>query len=134
MKMIRMKMTLKKLLKNQEFPKKLFDKNRNQIYWENSNGFWVKSEYDSNNDEIYFENSNGIWVKREYDSNNNLIYYEDSDGDWSKREYDSNSLEIYYENSDGIIRGKRPKETKRLTHKEICELTGYNVEIIKEKE
>ena len=80
MKMIRMKMTLKKLLKNQEFPKKLFDKNRNQIYWENSNGFWVKSEYDSNNDEIYFENSNGIWVKREYDSNG-MIYYEDSEGE-----------------------------------------------------
>ena len=66
-----MKMTLEKLLKNQEFPKELFDKNRNQIYWENS---------------------------------------------------------------DGIIIDNRPKETKRLTHKEICELIGYNVEIIKEKE
>ena len=66
-----MKMTLKKLLKNQEFPKKLFDKNGNEIYCECSNG---------------------------------------------------------------TIRGKRPKETKRLTHKEICELIGYNVEIIKEKE
>jgi len=33
-----------------------------------------------------------------------------------------------------MITDKRPKEVKRLTHKEICELTGYNVEIIKEKE
>ena len=66
-----MKMTLKKSLKNQEFPKELFDKNGN---------------------------------------------------------------EIYCEDSDGIIIDNRPKEVKRLTHKEICELIGYNVEIIKEKE
>ena len=108
-----MKMTLKKLLKNQEFPKELFDKNGNLIYWENSNGDLVKSEFDSNNNEIYYENSDGLWSKREYDSNNNRIYCEDS---------------------DGTIRGNRPKEVKRLTHKEICELIGYNVEIIKEKE
>jgi len=129
-----MKMTLKKLLKNQEFPKKLFDKNGNEIYWEYSSGYWIKSEFDSNNNEIYWENSDGFWVKKEYDSNNNEIYYENSDGLWSKREYDSNNNLIYYEDSDGTIRGNRPKEVKRLTHKEICELIGYNVEIIKEKE
>ena len=33
-----MKMTLKKLLKNQEFPKELFDKNGNLIYYEDSDG------------------------------------------------------------------------------------------------
>ena len=55
-----MKMTLKKSLKNQEFPKELFDKNRNQIYWENSNGFWIKKEYDSNNNLIYWEHSDGM--------------------------------------------------------------------------
>ena len=53
-------MTLKKLLKNQEFPKELFDKNGNQIYWERSNGDWSKSEFDSNNNEIYYEDSNGM--------------------------------------------------------------------------
>ena len=109
-----MKMTLEKLLKNQEFPKELFDKNRNQIYWENINGdCWVKREFDSNNNRIYYGDSNRFWVKGEFDSNNNRIYCEDS---------------------DGTIRGNRPKEVKRLTHKEICELIGYNVEIIKEKE
>ena len=51
-------MTLEKLLKNQEFTKKLFDKNGNEIYWENING--------------------DCWVKREFDSNNNIIYWEDS--------------------------------------------------------
>jgi len=38
------------------------------------------SLYDSNVNEIYFEDSTGYWVKREFDSNNNLIYSEDSDG------------------------------------------------------
>ena len=90
--------------------------------------------YDSNNNLIYCENSNRYWVKQEYDSNNNELYCEDSDGFWVKREFDSNNNRIYWENSQGIIIDKRPKEVKRLTHKEICELTGYNVEIIKEKE
>ena len=129
-----MKMTLKKSLKNQEFPKELFDKNRNQIYCENSDGYWIKKEYDSNNNEIYYEDSSGYWIKKEFDSNNNLIYWERSNGDWSKSEFDSNNNLIYCEDSDGTIIDNRPKEVKRLTHKEICELIGYNVEIIKEKE
>ena len=66
--------------------------------------------YDSNNNEIYYEDSNGFWVKREFDSNNNKIYYEDSDGFWVKNEFDSNNNRIYYEDSNGIIRGKRPKK------------------------
>ena len=69
-----------------------------------------------------------------YNSNNKWVYYEDSGGDWSKREFDSNNNEIYCEDSDGTIDDNRPKEVKRLTHNEICELIGYNVEIIKEKE
>jgi hypothetical protein len=37
--------------------------------------------YDSNGDIIYYENSDGFWVKREYDSKyGNLIYSEDSNG------------------------------------------------------
>ncbi len=35
---------------------------------------------DSNGNEIYFENSDGVWVKREYDSYGNQIYYENSHG------------------------------------------------------
>lgn len=37
--------------------------------------------YDSNGNQIYREDSNGFWSKREYDSNGNQIYYEDSNGD-----------------------------------------------------
>jgi len=37
----------------------LYDSNSNQIYFETSDGYWVKQEYDSNGKEIYYENSNG---------------------------------------------------------------------------
>jgi hypothetical protein len=36
---------------------------------------------DKNNNKIYYENSDGYWVKQEFDSNNNIIYWEDSDGE-----------------------------------------------------
>ena len=37
----------------------IHDKNGRRIYYERSNGFWVKWEYDFEGDEIYFENSDG---------------------------------------------------------------------------
>jgi len=78
-----------------------YDTNNNQIYYEDSNGFWSKREFDSNSNNIYRENSDGDWIKREYDSSNNQIYFENSDGRWTKSEYDENNNNIYYENSDG---------------------------------
>ena len=36
---------------------------------------------DENGNEIYYEDSDGFWVKQEWDSQGNRIYYEDSDGD-----------------------------------------------------
>ena len=36
--------------------------------------------YDSNGNQIYCEDSNGYWSKREYDTNGNLIYRKDSTG------------------------------------------------------
>ena len=105
-------MTIAQLLKH-DFKSKgslyLYDVNRNQIYYENSDGFWFKREYDVNGNIIYFENSNGFWWKREFDFNNNLIYFETSNGHWWKREFDANGNRIYYENSDGDIIDKRPK-------------------------
>jgi len=56
------------------------DKNGNLIYWEDSNGVWVKKEYDSQGKEIYIENSSGWWIKMEYDSKGNRIYFENSYG------------------------------------------------------
>jgi hypothetical protein len=73
-------MTIAKQLKIKEFPFRIKDSEGNQIYYENSNGYWVKSEYDSDGNKIYFENSDGFWVKREYNSEGNRIYYESSYG------------------------------------------------------
>ena len=67
------------------------------------------SLYDSNENQIYYEDSDGYWDKQEYDSNGNQIYSEDSDGFWYKREFDSNDNIIYSEKSDGDIIDKRPK-------------------------
>jgi len=72
--------TIAQQLNVKEFPFVIKDSQGNEIYFENSNGFWFKSEYDANNNEIYCENSNGCWWRREYDANGKPIYREDSDG------------------------------------------------------
>jgi hypothetical protein len=81
--------------------KQEYDNNNNKIYNEDSDGNWLKYEYDNNNNEIYREHSDGWWLKQEYDNNNNKIYNEDSNGNWLKQEYDNNNNRIYYEKSDG---------------------------------
>jgi len=81
-------MTIAQQLKIKEFPFQIKD----------SKGNW-----------IYFENSDGGWIKREYDSNGNRIYYEDSDEYWAKYEFDSNGNRIYLKDSDGTIIDNRPK-------------------------
>ena len=58
----------------------VYDDQGNQIYYEYSDGYWVKREYDNNGKEIYYENSNGYWEKYEYDNNGKVIYFENSTG------------------------------------------------------
>ena len=58
----------------------VYDTNGNTIYYENSDGNWIKYEYDPNGNTIYSENSNGFWVKKEYDDNGNIIYWESNYG------------------------------------------------------
>jgi uncharacterized membrane protein len=53
-------MTITQQLKIKEFPFTIKDSKGNLIYFENSNGYWSKSEYDSNGKEIYYENSGGV--------------------------------------------------------------------------
>jgi len=101
--------TIAQQLNVTEFPFRIKDKSGNQIYWEKSNGYWIKREYDSNGNEIYWEDSYGDWWKKEYDSNGNQIYFEDSIGWWWKKEYDSNGNQIYFEDSNGVIEDNRPK-------------------------
>ncbi len=79
--------TIAKQLNVKDFPFRIKDKNGNQIYFENSNGYWYKREYKDGKE----------------------IYFEDSDGDWYKIEY-NDFEEVYFEDSDGIIIDNRPKE------------------------
>ncbi len=98
-------MTIAQQLKVTEFPFVINDKDGNKIYYENSDGFWGKSEYDAKGNEIRYENSDGYWVKREWDAQ---------------------GKKIYYETSDGIIKDKRPK-TVEVTLEEIAAKMGIKV-------
>jgi YD repeat-containing protein len=69
--------TIAQQLNITEFPFRIRDKNGNQIYFEDSYGYWYKWEYDSNGNKIHFESSTGCWWKYKYDPNGNLIYFED---------------------------------------------------------
>ena len=102
----------------------VYDEKGNQIYFENSKGFWVKWEYDEKGNVIYFENSKGS--KWKYDEKGNMIYFEGSNGYWEKNEYNEEGIVIYRENNKGKIIDARAKE---LTIEEIEELLGYKIKI-----
>jgi hypothetical protein len=79
-----------------------------QIKWDfEANGYLEIK--DKNGNQIYFEDSYGFWRKWERDSQGKLIYYEDSTGRWDKHKYDSKGNEIYLETSRGVIIDNRPK-------------------------
>ena len=81
----------------------VYDENNNRTYLEDSDGYWRKYEYDKNGNEIYWKDSDGVWEKSENDKNGNKIYSVNSNGDWKKWEYDENGNMLYYEDSDGEI-------------------------------
>ena len=54
--------TIAQQLNVKDFPFEIRDKNGNQIYWEDYDGFWCKTEYDSNGNEKYWEDSNGFSI------------------------------------------------------------------------
>ncbi len=57
-------MTIAQQLKIKEFPFRIKDSNGNEIYWEDSSGYWEKREYDVNGNRIYWENSFGTIVDK----------------------------------------------------------------------
>ena len=104
------------------------DKNRNLLYKEIPNVFWVKYQYNENGLKTYTEDSKGGWYKTDYvydinqnmiesitmdkyglfekttyDENGNVIYYESGDGYWEKYEFDERGNLLYYEDSYGEI-------------------------------
>jgi len=82
---------------------------------------------DKNGNNIYFEDSDGFWAKREYDSQGNQTYWENSDGYWVKREYNSQGNQIYYENSNGEIEDNRPKPCEN----KVVEIDGVKYKLVK---
>ena len=70
---------------------------------------------DKQGNEIYYENFNGYSYKKEYDSKNREISHKDSNGYSWKWEYDSLGNRIYMENSRGEIEENRPKEDEIIT-------------------
>ena len=112
---------------------KVYDNKDDKVYYEDSNGFWVKRQYDENGNVIYYEDVlyNGTyWFKREYDNQGNEIYYENKFGYWVKHQYDENEKLIYYENSNGKIINKRKAE---LTLQQIADKFGVRPENLKIK-
>ena len=90
-------------IKYYDYHTRILGSSKNELYYEDSNGFWEKWEYDQYGNKIYYEDYDGFWIKREYDLNGYWIYFEDSNGEWEKREYNQYGNIIYLENSTGII-------------------------------
>ena len=73
-----------------------YDKNNNEIYYKNSNGWECWSKYDNRNNNIYYRQLNnfGTYYEewRKFDEDNNEIYYRDTryflEGSWYR--YDKN--------------------------------------------
>ena len=82
---------------------------------------------DANGNETYYEDSDGYWNKSEYDANGNRTYYESSDGQWYRYEYDANGNRTYYENSDGFRRGT-PKSANTCEGK-VVEVDGIKYKL-----
>ena len=51
--------TIAEIIHQKTFSLFIVDSNGNDIYYENSNGFWEKRGFNSNNEEIYYEDSHG---------------------------------------------------------------------------
>ncbi len=116
--------TISQQLNIKDFPFTINDKDGNQIYLENSDGYWHKREYKDGN-QIYYEHSDGFWWKSEY-KDGHEIYYETSHGYWFRSEYKGGN-QIYYENSDGEIVDHRPKERPCVGRKVTIDGIDYEL-------
>jgi hypothetical protein len=99
------KMQVKDLFREVKYPIELFDKNGNQIYYEDSCGYWVKKEYDD-------------FCR--------MIYYKDSIGYYEILEYDENNVRVFVKTPSGIVFDNRPKPNKVIT------INGIDIELTNE--
>ena len=56
--------TIAQQLNVKDFPFIIKDKDGNQVYFEDSSGYWAKGEYDKDGNRIYRENSIGIIIDK----------------------------------------------------------------------
>ena len=87
------------------FPIRIKNAEGYETYYEDSDGYWEKSEYDASGEMTYYDDSDGYWEKSEYDAKGRETRYEDSNDFWSNREYDINDSQTYYEDSNGLKEG-----------------------------
>ena len=125
--------TIAQQLNIKSFPFIIKDEKDNEVYYEDSTGYWVKFQYDEKDNEIYYEDSTGYWRKSQFDEKGNVVYFETSNGFWVKYQYDEKGNEIYYENSYGTIIDKRPKQTVEITLDEIAKKFNVNISQVRVK-
>ena len=107
---------------------RLFNTEGNEVYCEESGGFWILRKFNGAGKLVYYENSLGSWAKYEFNDEGKLVYFEHSTGYWQKCEYNDEGKEVYYEDSDGTVRDNRPNKARIFTDENG---TKYKVEVIK---
>jgi len=134
-----MNKTIAQQLNVTKFPFTIKDDNGNEIYVEDSRGYWTKYEYNDKGNLIYSEGSDGYWRKWEYDDKGKEIYSNDSNGYWSKNKYDDKELEEAAEKlfptcttplrkigQKGFIAGAEWQAERSYSEEETSELV-YNI-------
>jgi hypothetical protein len=102
-------MEIKDLFREVKYPIRIFDKNGNQIYYQEDDCWWVKEEYNEKGNVIYREDSSKVWVKYDYDEKTNFQYIISSTGYWRKEQFDEKGNVIYQETStSGVLIDNRP--------------------------
>jgi YD repeat-containing protein len=94
---------------------------------------------DKNGNEIYLQNENGYWYEKTYDDNNKVLTYKNSDGAWCEYTYNENGNELTCKNSDGYYKIKGKSVTKEefeafvntpsYTMEELTAKLGHNFKI-----
>jgi hypothetical protein len=97
---------------NVVFPIVIKDKNGNEIYYQNSDGYYYERTYSNTHCPLTYKNSNGDWTETTYDEDDNVLTYKKSDGFWAESTYGDDANELTYKDSDGRYKINGKKVTK----------------------